>query len=414
MSERVISIGKPVYNNDRCEVAFELPPDLRPFFRTTSFWFECPDAGEVPESIAIIPAVANLIPFAWVFGCELEVASLDKAFYDSIPEIKLGYINMLPKLQIGGTLKVGTVVCNSGNPATGRPLLLFSGGVDAWCSFVHHVDERPHLVSIWGSDIPTDNDLGWDVVDRHSKTVAESFNLSYSHVRSNLREMIDYRVLDSSPEMTEAGYKWWHELQHGIGLLSLAAPLGYATGAPIVYIASSFTARDKGTYVCASDPTIDNHFAVGSLRAIHDGYELTRQDKVDSIVRYAQAGNKSLQLRVCYHVSSGRNCCRCEKCARTILEILAAGGRPEQFGLDCPPWKFNILMWRMKHVFRLTYPMFYYEVAAAVRERNIKLPKSAEWVLSDNLDEVCDNDFKRAWERFHNFGAGLYYKLIGR
>ena len=63
----------------------------------------------------------------------------------------------------------------------------------------------------------------------------------------------------------------------------------------------------------------------------------------------------------------------------------------------------------MRHVFRLVYPEFYYDIAAAVKERGITLPRSARWVLSDDLDSVCDNGFKRGWGRFHDFCAGFYH-----
>lgn len=409
-----IIIGLPIRKGCRYEIPFEIPNSLQRYFADTSFWFECSDSIDIPDSIAIIPAVANIIPFSWVFKCELVIPTLDESFYRAIPKIKRGYIDMLPNLHLGGSLKVEDIVCNISNSASGKPLLLFSGGVDAWCSLVRHIGEKPHLVSVWGSDISTGNVAGWGVVNEYSKAVASSLGLLYSHVKSNLREMINYRALDDSKEMMTAGYRWWHDLQHGIGLLSLTAPLSYATDAPIAYIASSNTAKDKGRYVCASDPTIDNNYSVGLLHAIHDGYELTRQDKVDAIVNYAQENNISFQLRVCYHVESGGNCCQCEKCARTILEIIAAGGQPTRFGFDCSPLKFNLLMWRMKNFFLLTYPFYYHDIAYAVRSRNIKLPKSANWVLSGNLDAICDNGFKRAWKRFHNFGASLYHELIGR
>lgn len=71
-------------------------------------------------------------------------------------------------------------------------------------------------------------------------------------------------------------------------------------------------------------------------------------------------------------------------------------------------------MWRMKHFFRLTYPFYYHDIAEAVRARGIELPPSARWVLSDNIDLICDNKFKRGWERFHRLGSDIYHKLLGR
>lgn len=414
LEDTCINVKMPVRKGNRYEVAFVVPSALNSYFKVKSFWIECPDAGEVPDSIVLVPAVANLLPFAWVFNFSLEVPCLDASFFEAIPKIKQGYIDMLPKLKLGGRLSVKKVVstaADSPNNHYGSPLLLFSGGADAWCTFVRHVDEKPRLVSIWGADISCSNDSGWERVDNHSCSVAKMFGDDYSYVKSNLKEMINYRQLDNSPILKEAGYAWWHDIQHGIGLLSLTAPLGYATNACRVYIASSNTEKDKGNYVCASDPTIDNLFVAGHLHGVHDAYEFTRQGKLDEIVRYAEKSLKQINLRVCYHVETGRNCCRCEKCARTILEILAAGGNPEDFGFEYSPWQFNILMWRMRYVFRLTYPFYYHDIAEAVRSRGITLPSSARWILSDDIDRICDNKFKRSWGRFHKFGANLYHSI---
>ena len=408
-----ILLSAPVLHNGRYTVQFTVPDRLKPFFRSDEFWFECPDAGEVPESIAVVPAVANLLPFAWVFGCELTVSAIDKDFFEAVPEIKSGYDDMVVGLALNGAFYADEVVDNSCTIEGGSPLSLFSGGVDAWCTLARHSSEKPHLVTVWGADVDCSNESGWKVVDEHSSSVAIDYDLDYSYVRSNFRDMIAYRVLDASSIMASNDYRWWYNLQHGIGIIGLAAPLAYACGAPRIYIASSNTEMDK-PYVCASDPTIDNHFAVAGCRAVHDGYELSRQGKVDAIVRYAKEAAAKVSLRVCYHVQSGRNCCRCEKCARTILEILAAGGVPKDFGFDYAPWQFDILMWRMRNVFRMTKPFYYHDIADAARGNGVTLPRSANWLYSDDLDAICDNGFKRGWEKFHRIGANLYHGIDDR
>lgn len=409
---KMIYVGRPICENGRYIIPFKLPQKLYPYFREHSFWFECPDAGEVPGSIAAVPAVANLIPFAWVFDCVLQIETLDRSFYEAIPKIKQGYIDMLPRLSLGGKLKVGNLVDNN-IEACGRPLLLFSGGVDAWCTLVRHVDERPCLVSVWGADIRSDNAEGWNQVDSHSRTVADSLGITYSYVRSNLREMIDYQSLEMSSELVSAQYKWWHDLQHGIGLLSLTAPLAYATGAPRTYIASTFFEGDKGKYTCASDPTIDNMFAAGPMDGCHDGYELTRQDKIETIVSYAQRRGERIEPRVCFHVQSGRNCCRCEKCGRTILGIYAAGADPHDFGFRYSPTELSLLSFRMRRFYRMKIAHYRYIQQDALGHRD-NIPPCFSWLFRNNLEKICDNDFKLAWSRFHRLGSDIYHKLLGR
>lgn len=412
LNERVISIGKPIYNNGKYEVTFELPPELRSFFRESCFWFECPDAGEVPESIAAIPAVASLMPLAWVFNYAVVVDVLDKTYFNALPLIKEGYSNMLPKLSLQGELKVGRIIACKKETASGSPLQLFSGGVDAWCTLVRHIDERPRLVTVWGADIDVGNDRAWSTVYSYSQSVAENLGLPCSYVKSNLRAMYDYHALNEHLAKMETSYEWWHDLQHGMAFLGLVSPLAYATDAPLAYIASTYSAEDVGTYVCASDPTIDDRFAAGIVRGKHDGFELLRQDKVDQIVEFSKNSFANINLRVCFNVASGRNCCRCEKCGRTILGIYAAGGDPHEFGFEFSSAKLCLLAFRM-HWLYIMEPSYYKYMREDAERHPGSVPRCFGWFFKGSLEQVCNNSFKRAWKRFHNFGAGLYHRLIG-
>ncbi len=68
---------------------------------------------------------------------------------------------------------------------------------------------------------------------------------------------------------------------------------------------------------------------------VHDGYQLTRQDKVDLIAAYSGAYRKNINLRVCYsELNQGLNCGKCEKCYRTILGLILAGENPNNFGFS--------------------------------------------------------------------------------
>jgi hypothetical protein len=127
-------------------------------------------------------------------------------------------------------------------------------------------------------------------------------------------------------------YEWWHDFQHGIGIIGHCAPLSYVMGIRVVYIASSYPASMKGQYTCASDPTIDNYMKYARCITIHDGYELNRQEKVRYLLQQTQKLNKKIHLHVCWETTSGENCCHCEKCYRTILEIVSEGGNPNEYG----------------------------------------------------------------------------------
>jgi hypothetical protein len=69
------------------------------------------------------------------------------------------------------------------------------------------------------------------------------------------------------------------------------------------------------------------------FQVIDDGGEAARCEKIRALAQWPEAMR---HLRVCFHnPGSHTNCCRCEKCVRTILAFRAAGvGRPAAFARD--------------------------------------------------------------------------------
>ncbi len=285
----------------------------------------------VPDSIAIIPMLCNILPISWVFNIDIVINELDEVFYNNINEIKKGYIDMYPEIKFGGNLYVEKVVSN--NYVSKGSAVLFSGGVDAFNTLISHIDEKPALITVWGSDISLSDKTGWELVDTHHKKTASDFDIKYHAIKTNFRSFINCSALSNYVSKKVKG-EWWHEFQHGIGLIGLTAPLAYTEKYKIVYIASSFTIADKGNYTCASDPTIDNHLKHSSCKTIHDGYEFNRQDKIHNICNYVDKTNKPIKLRVCWESTGGKNCCECEKCCRTMLGILTEKNDPNKFGFN--------------------------------------------------------------------------------
>ena len=93
-----------------------------------------------------------------------------------------------------------------------------------------------------------------------------------------------------------------------------------------------------------------------SCKIVHDGYEYTRQDKIHNICKFLERSNeKSVQLRVCWKSSGGENCCECEKCYRTILEILVEKKDPNDFGFNFTKEKRAKMMKEMPKIDLVKY-----------------------------------------------------------
>lgn len=288
------------------------------------------DMDTVPESLLVIPFLCNILPIVWLCDAEVVVDEIDKDFYDNVPYIKKGYEQMYPMLKFGGSLLAEKIVQNQVQHQD-KTAVLFSGGVDAYTTLFRHLDEKPCLVTIWGADISLSDTEGWKNVIGHTRKVADEYNFDCEIIKTNFRELIDEGRL--SKLVKESGDGWWHGFQCGIAILSHMAPIAYVKGLKITYIASSFPEKMKGQYTCASDPIIDNYVKYCGCETVHDGYEMDRQEKIRFLVG-RKAEGLPVKLRVCWQEAGGKNCCRCEKCYRTILEIVSEGDDPNEYGFE--------------------------------------------------------------------------------
>lgn len=314
----------------RIDIRYEVTGEWQRYFMERDFFAEYSEklAG-LPVSLAVIPFLANVIPVAWYHDGEIVVDELDSEFYACLPEVLLGYRNMYPDIEFKGAVTAKKLVHNNREQAAPTCGVFFSGGVDSQYTFLKHLNEAPHLFTIWGADIRLDDTEGWKQVEQHTKQVAEQYQLPCYSIRSNFRTIVNEAALSGA--LLHEGWGWWHEFQHGIGIISMAAPVTYVRGIEKIYIASTCTV-DKGDFTCASDPTIDNFVRFHTCHIVHDAYEVSRQDKVHFLVDFAEKNNTRVMLRVCWESTGGENCGVCEKCCRTITAIYLEDGNPADFG----------------------------------------------------------------------------------
>lgn len=331
-----ITVAQIFIKGHRLEVFYNVSGNAEKYFTpgVNKFWAEYNENIDiVPPSIAVIPFVCNVLPIVWLADMELVVDELDKTFYECLPEVRHGYMLLSPMLNfLGGRLTVKKIVDNKYTPSK-QEAVLFSGGVDAFATLFNHIDSKPMLVTLYGADIPLDDEEGWNVVSKHVSHTAETFGLPEPRfVKTNFREFIAGKVWRL---VRKSGDNWWHGYQHGLGIISHVAPIAWLHKFSRVYIASSFTYDH--TFICASDPVIDSHIRFAGTEVRHDGYYMNRIDKVKKIVDACESFGKDIQLRVCWISRGGHNCCKCEKCIRTIFNILVVNGNPEQYGFHVTP-----------------------------------------------------------------------------
>lgn len=337
-----IIVRNIVKKQNSIQYEFHISKELERFFSGKQFVIEYGENIEsVPDSIAIVPFVCNVLPIIWLTDSILIIDEIDKDFYDCIPNVKSGYQSMFPESEFKGGIVVDIIVDNE-RDLHGNSAMFYSGGLDSAFTLINHMEEQPILLSIWGSDIGYDNKDGWDKVHFVIKKVAEQFALKQAVIRSS------FRVFDNEAELGKqysAQLKdgWWHGVKHGIGLLGHVAPYAYLHQIEKMYIASTYTSENIR---CASSPKIDNYMRFCGCEVFHDGFEYSRQQKVKAVVEFAPKEEKELFLHVCWQTQTGTNCCRCEKCYRTIMALLAEGADPAKYGFQ----EFEKSLKHMKYV----------------------------------------------------------------
>ena len=280
--ENKIKVDKVIVSSNRVEVYYTIEGEINKYFNKDEkcFWAEyMEDVSSVPESIAVIPFVCNVLPIAWLSDAELVLNELDEEFYHSLFEVKHGYMLLSRMLEFKGKVTVNHII-NNRYETSKQSAVLFSGGVDAFTTLFRHLDENPIMITLRGSDVKLSDVEGWKVVSEHVESTAKTFNLPQPEfVTSNFRIFINEGELGGL--CAKSGDGWWHGYQHGIGIIGHTAPLAYLKQMRVIYIASSLTWEFP--YVIASDPVIDSHLKMANSEVKHDGYFMGRMDKIKYI-----------------------------------------------------------------------------------------------------------------------------------
>ena len=399
-----IKVKEIIKNGDRIEVKYE-QEGLDNYFalKDNLFWEYGVDVSSVPDSIAIIPFVCDMLPMAFVLDATIIVDELDKDFYECIADYREGYKKVAPLLDYKGKVVANKLVKN--DYKTDKDCVLFSGGIDATCTLVNNEANVSDCVTVWGADVKCDNEEGWKVLSQSLEDTIRKFGKNWYVIRTNFRSVINEKELTKYIKVTKDD--WWHGYQHGVALLGCSAPLAYLKGYNTIHIASSFT--EKYRAMCASDPYTDNCFRVGNSKAHHDGFEYDRCQKIQVISKAIEEKNISLNLHVCWKSSSGKNCGVCEKCVRSYLNCRAVGVDPSRLGIEC-----NLPMEKVKSSYWFDYDYTKENVLGRIMmiKENITAtygddcPEDLKWIVKLDPGFVSMTPYwllKRAYRKIKSF-----------
>lgn len=204
--------------------------------------------------------------------------------------------------------------------SSGRCASFFSGGVDSFFTLLKARSDVTDIVYIHGFDVRLDDSSRRAAVDSMCGAVAAELGVRYLSVESNMGKVLQ-------------DFGSWPQHAHGLALIAVARLL--AGHIDKVLIPGSFSIckqKPWGSWL-ETDPLLSDE----RLQIIHDACEAQRMDKV---MRLAGEPLALKYLRVCWERVDGMyNCCRCEKCLRTMtsLSILGMLDKTPAFTLPLEP-----------------------------------------------------------------------------
>ena len=270
-----------------------------------SVWFESSDlplaeAAEAFGSAFLVPAMhARRQLHVPAGGCPTWTANtwrIAETFRD------LWYSDAPPPLCIATRQAAAT----RATPAATSTALCFTGGVDAFHTFLENQQRVDRLVYVVGYDVKLRHRRRAADVSRMIRSIAAEVGTASALLRTNLRQ---HPLMRATP--------WGRSFGGALAaighLLGDSAATLIVSGDGLGYEHPEVGSRSGTDHLFGSATTSIEHFAP----------TVTRLEKIRRI-----AGEPIVQqhLRVCWqNVGDRLNCGRCEKCVRTMLSLEACG-----------------------------------------------------------------------------------------
>lgn len=340
-----IALNKIALNKQRITYSFSVPDELKVHINPAymdqnnngTLFVELPDgieADKIPEGVLSIPFIGTMLGIAMLYQIPIEVKEVDKEYFNTVKKIDAVFKKMYPKGNLNLVLDADKVTeCQNYRGA--KTSVFFTGGVDATSALVETVTQKPLLINIAGGDIALSDDKAHEHLENYFKELKSNIDgLDYCFVKSNCREFFREYTFDKMCKKfidRELWWGYWASIAHIIVMIASVAPVIYAKGITEHYIGSSHSSKDEA--FDGNNEDIINAINYAGCKFVSADADLDRNDKVKKIVDYSNESGVYFKLQVCWHKKNGLNCCRCEKCYRTTMNVLSAHGDPNKFGL---------------------------------------------------------------------------------
>ncbi len=314
-------------------------------FHKKSFYVRYDHSVEkTPESILAVPFAALMAPVAWATGAELYMPSLDDAYASALEKCEGYWKKCFPKWPFSHRLTARLVENAVSTPE--KYGMLFSGGLDSISTYVGRRERRPELYVVIGADIP---DARKSFIRQCQEKIFDDFarteNVPLNYIYSDIKEVLDRKKLQ------RYAANWYSAVQFGLVLTALTAPLTH--GKIKSLFISSCSHRIDYTRPCAGDPEAVRPLRWGGTQVEDDLNECARVEKAAKYLKPYPELYK--YLRVCWMQHEKINCGRCEKCYRTICELLVNNVDPNEVNFSIDETSLENLKEIVLHKFNLFF-----------------------------------------------------------
>jgi hypothetical protein len=251
----------------------------------------------------------------------------------------------------------------------GAAVTAFSGGVDSFYTLWSHVAENEsheasritHALFVHGFDLPLAQTAVYDAARALYADCMTRLGIDLLTATTNVQSFVPRR-------------DWG--LFHGAAMIGAALVLG--RGVRRFYVPASHTVGHLVPW--GSDPRIDPLLSTETLEVLHDGAEATRVRKTSVIGRWPPTFGR---LRVCVSDDPNvPNCCRCEKCVRTMTTLELFGFLARHTSFQRPLRRSAIRACKYRSESDLTFPREIVGAAIAQRRWDVALDLAVAIALS--------------------------------
>ena len=393
-AEKTINVNSIICKDKTISYNYEISDNLKPFFNESNkFKLDySSDVSKVPYEVAVIPFITGILPMIFLENIKVYVDKIDKDFYESIDGIRSAYKKLFPKGNWKGRIIAKQIVDLNSHAKIGNTSMFYSGGVNSTQSAILHKKEQPDFIFVYGSDVLQDNTKGINITKKFLVENSKIFDSKLETASSNFRLYLNENAL-TTKYRSILPVSWWHDVQHGVALVGHVAPLAFANN----YATHYFPANNKDTDIIATNPMIIEGFKFCGCKVVYEGNKYRRIDKINDIVEYKKVSKvKELKLRVCFtEEKDSINCSSCEKCYRTICEILACKGEPNDYGFTVTDGQIKLIEEYFKeNDIEEKNVKFWEEIQNYIQKDELFFKESKiSWILNYNFDSLSIKDF---------------------